>query len=91
MSLYDVYVERMMEGEYFTLPEFMDRVQAGEFGKVTRAEAIEFLRRVELDILGNIETMISAHGGLAEQREERIEETKQMIQDLIDRFREPGT
>lgn len=90
MQLYDVYLERMME-EYFTLPEFMERVQKGEFGRFGRDAVAEFLRRIEQDILGNIEIKTAADGRLAEQREERIEETRQMIQELIDRYREPGT
>lgn len=90
MALYDIYVERMME-EYFTLPEFMERVQRGEFGRFGRAEVTDFLRQVERDILSNIEIKIAADARLADQREERIEETRQMIQELIDRYGDPGT
>lgn len=84
-SLYDVYLDVMMQ-EPLDLPGFLRRVDAGAYGSFQPSEVVAFLREVERDIIANIHTMVEANPHLSPQVDERIDETRQMIAELVARY-----
>ncbi|MGH8059207.1 MAG: hypothetical protein ACREOH_18550 [Candidatus Entotheonellia bacterium] len=80
--LWELYEHWCME-ELISLREFMLRVKEGAFGSFTRDEIVTFLREIEANILENIELKSTEDPGLSAMKEERIDETAQMIEDLI--------
>ncbi len=84
-DLYDTYIDRSLE-EYTPLEDFVGLVEAGEFGVFSKEERTAFLRRVESNMMANVETQIAARPELAERREEVIGQTRTRIQTLIDQL-----
>lgn len=84
-TYWDLFLE-----EQIGLEQFCRRLAGGEFGSYTKDQITDFLRQVEVNILQNIDTMLEANPHLAPLRDERIEETRQMIDDLVNRFGAPG-
>lgn len=80
--LWELYEHWCME-ELISLREFMLRVKEGEFGAFARDEIVTFLRDIEANILENIELKATEDPGLSAFKEERIDETAQMIDELI--------
>ncbi len=83
--LADVYWDVMME-EPLDLEPFLRRVAAGEWGAFPAPEIRDFLRQIEQDILGSIATKGGSMALHPDAVEERAEETRQMIEDLIRRY-----
>jgi len=69
--------------ELISLREFMLRVKAGVFGSFTRDQIVTFLREIETNILENIEVKSTEDPSLSAMKEDRIDETTRMIEDLI--------
>lgn len=84
-ELSKIYWELQLE-EPVDLAEFCQRVKVGAYGPFSTKEIEGFLREVEAAMLENIETMLEEHPQLASVKEERIEETVEMIKDLIERY-----
>lgn len=84
-KLMEVYWEVMMD-EPMDLPRFMEQVAEGRHGSFPPEEIADFLREVERDILGNIQTKAGSSPGLDAFVDDRIEETRQMIADLMQRY-----
>lgn len=89
-TLEDIYEEVMLEEPWVDLGSFLDRVAGGEFGSFTADEIREFLRAVEDMMVENIYLKASEHPVLDEMKEERIEETREMIARYIDKYAKPG-
>ena len=85
----DIYLDVMME-EPLDLEPFLRRLAAGEWGAFPPAEVRDFLRQVEQDILGSIATKAGAMALHPDAVEERAEETRQMIEDLIRKYAAGG-
>lgn len=84
-KLAEVYWERMQE-EYLSLEEFLDRARAGEFGDYAPEDFVRFLREVEANILHNIDLKLEEAPHLAPMRDDKIEETHDMIAALIEKY-----
>ncbi len=80
--LWELYEHWCME-ELISLREFMLRVKAGVFGSFTRDQIVTFLREIETNILENIEVKSTEDPSLSAMKEDRIDETTRMIEDLI--------
>jgi hypothetical protein len=80
--LWGLYEHWCME-ELISLPEFVTRLKAGEFGVFSREEIVGFLRDIEAKMLENIELKAMEEPGLEELKEERMTETSQEIDELI--------
>lgn len=84
-QIMDTYWDLFTE-EQIDLEAFCTRLAAGEFGNYEPDDIEEFLREVELNILRNIETMLEANPQLAPLRDERVEETREMIDGLVKKY-----
>jgi hypothetical protein len=83
--LADLYWELQGEDDPVGLEAFIERVRAGEFGAVTASELRGFLRSVEARLVRAIEAgEAGAHDGTTP--EERIEESREWIADLVEKF-----
>ena len=80
--LWELYEHWCME-ELISLREFMLRVKTGVFGSFTRDQIVTFLREIETNILENIEVKSTEDPSLSAMKEDRIDETTRMIEDLI--------
>ncbi len=80
-----IYWDLQME-EPVDLEEFCERVRAGQYGPVTVEEIAAFLRRVEIAILGNIESKLEESPHVSHLRDEKIAETEAMIADLLAKY-----
>ncbi|HEY8394429.1 MAG TPA: hypothetical protein VIK92_06510 [Thermaerobacter sp.] len=83
-ELLDKYYEVSMEG--VDLRRFLDRLDAGEFGKVEPEVVVEFLRELEAVILSNIEIKAQEAPHYAQRREEVIQETQREFDELVARY-----
>ncbi len=72
--------------EFLSLEEFLRRVKDGRYGTYPPEDIVSFLREVEANILANIDLKLEEAPQLAPLREDRIRETKQLIEDLITRY-----
>ncbi len=79
------YWEAMLE-EPLELPRFMERVAAERYGHFTADEIVDFLEDAERDILANIELRAGVNPTLGGIADERREETRLMIADLIKKY-----
>ena len=84
-TLEDIYYERMMT-EPTGLKEFMLEVDEGKHGSFTTEEKKDFLLKMEQVYIENIYLKAQEFPDLQEEIEDRIEETRTFIQELIDRF-----
>lgn len=84
-TLEDVYFERMTT-EPVGLKEFMEEVVRGRYGEFTKDEIKSFLLEIEQVYIENIYLKSQEVPFLQDQVDERIEETRTMIQELIDQF-----
>ena len=84
-TLEDIYYERMMT-EPIGLREFMQEVEEGKHGSFSVEERKDFLLKMEQVYIENIYLKAQEVPGLQNEIEERIEETRTYIQDLIKRF-----
>lgn len=80
--LWELYEHWCME-ELISLRDFMLRVKAGEFGSFSREDVVGLLRDIEANILENIEIKAMEDPILQTFKDERSDETTQMIEDLI--------
>lgn len=83
--LWELYEHWCME-ELLSLHEFILRLKRGEFGPFARDGIVNFLREVEDNMLENIELKAMEEPSLSVIKDERIAETTQMIEDLIDEW-----
>lgn len=83
--LWELYEHWCME-ELLSLREFILRLKRGEFGPFARDGIVNFLREVEDNMLENIELKAMEGPSLSVFKDERIAETIQMIEDLIDEW-----
>lgn len=81
----ETYWELFME-EQLSLEKFCERLQTGEFGDFDAQDIENFLREVEANIISNIYTMLEANPQLEPLRDERVEETHEMIEDLVAKY-----
>lgn len=86
----DLYYEVSMEG--VDLEQFLQRLDAGEWGPVEPEVVADFLRDLEAVILSNIEVKAMEGPHYAGRRLEVIEETQRQFEELIARYlsRGPG-
>ncbi|EKP95737.1 hypothetical protein [Thermaerobacter subterraneus] len=89
-ALMDLYYEVSMEG--VDLEQFLQRLDAGEWGPVEPEVVADFLRDLEAVILSNIEVKAMEGPHYAGRRLEVIEETQRQFEELIARYlsRGPG-
>lgn len=87
-ELLDKYYELSMEG--VDLRGFLDRLDAGEFGRVEPEAVVEFLRELEAVILSNIEVKAQEAPHYAQRREEVIQETQREFDELVARYLRKG-
>jgi len=80
--LWELYERWCME-ELVSLREFVLRVKAGEFGRFAREDMVIFLREIEANVHENIELKAMEDPHLSAFKDERMEETTQMIDELI--------
>lgn len=83
--LWELYEHWCME-ELLSLREFILRLKRGEFGPFARDGIVNFLREVEDNMLENIELKAMEGPSFSVFKDERIAETTQMIEDLIDEW-----
>ncbi len=83
--LSQIYWDLQME-EPVDLEEFCERVRAGRYGQATKEEIAAFLRRVEVAILGNIESKLEESPHVSHLRDEKVAETEEMIAGLIAKY-----
>jgi hypothetical protein len=81
--LWELYEHWCME-EVISLREFVARLKAGEFGVFSRADVVNFLREIETNMLENIELKAMEDPSLEALKEDRMAETSQEIEALID-------
>lgn len=85
-ALWDLYT-RMSTEEPLGLEEFVARAASGGLGEATPPWVLErFLRRVEAMMLANIETKSEEAPYLQGMKEEAIERTQAMINELVARY-----
>jgi hypothetical protein len=80
--LWELYEHWCME-ELISLRAFILRLKAGEFGPFTRDDVVGLLREIEANIFENIETKAMEDPELNAVKEDRVDETTQMIEELI--------
>ncbi|MBI3329248.1 MAG: hypothetical protein HYZ81_21420 [Nitrospinae bacterium] len=83
--LWELYEHWCME-ELVSLRELVLRVKAGEFGTFAREDVVSFLREIEANMHENIELKAMEDPRLSMLKDERLEETTQMIEELIDEW-----
>lgn len=81
-QLLEKYWEVSMSGVP-DLEGFVQRVAAGEFGDVSKADITAFLREVEAITIANIETKAEEGGPFLQMRDQVIEETRAQVAALI--------
>lgn len=84
------YLELMMEEPGTSLETFTERVLAGAFGPQEPEAVVTFLKAVERMILGSIQTRAGASGQAAAEADERAEEQRERVAQLIARVRGQG-
>jgi|GEM_PF-6100449 len=85
-DLQAAYLEVMMEEPGTSIATFMQRVADGRYGPQSPARVAEFLRGVERNILGSIETRAATNPRFAQEAEERADAIREEIVALIARF-----
>ena len=80
--LWELYEHWCME-ELISLHAFILRLKAEEFGSFPRDAVVALLREIEANILENIETKAMEDPELNAVKEERSDETTEMIEALI--------
>jgi hypothetical protein len=90
-ALRRAYVELMMDEPGTPLEAFLQRATRGEFGPCDRDEIAEFLHQVGREMAASVLAQAEANPGLAAEADERLDQVRALIEDLLQRYgRPPG-
>ena len=85
-DLREAYMEAMMDDPALGLEGFLRQVAEGRHGAQAPDEIRAFLHSVERDIVGSIHTKAGASPGAAQDAERLIDERREEIANLIERY-----